>query len=93
MTVKTYTVRIRQRGQLTLPQSVREQWAAQNGDVMTLVQFDEFAVLAPKMLKTPSLSGQFSQMMDEEGLSLADLLEGLAEERVRSYELAHTRED
>ena len=84
--VKTYPVKVRQRGQLTLPQPLREQWAAQNGDVITLVQFDEFAVLAPATLKTSSLAQQFSQLMDEEGVSLADLLEGLAEERLQSRE-------
>jgi len=60
---------------------VREQWSTQNGDVMTLVQFDEFAILTPITLKTPLLGRQFSQMMDEEGVSLADLLEGLQKER------------
>ena len=81
MTINTYPIKIRQRGQLTIPQSVREKWSTQNGDVITLVQFDEFAILAPATLKTPSLARQFSQIMDEEGVSLADLLEGLQEER------------
>lgn len=81
MTINTYPIKMRQRGQLTLPQSVREQWATEDGDVLTLVQFDEFAILAPVTLKTPALARQFSQIMDEEGVSLADLLEGLADER------------
>jgi bifunctional DNA-binding transcriptional regulator/antitoxin component of YhaV-PrlF toxin-antitoxin module len=80
MTINTYPIKIRQRGQLTIPQSVREKWSTQSGDVITLVQFDEFAILAPTTLKTPSLARQFSQIMDEEGVSLADLLEGLQEE-------------
>ena len=92
MSVKTYPITIRQRGQLTLPQPMREQWAAEKGDVITLVQFDEFAVLAPTTLKTPALAKQFSQLMDEEGLSLADLLEGLAEERAKGHELARASE-
>jgi len=81
MAVNTYPIKIRQRGQLTIPQPVREQWSAQSGDVITLVQFDEFVILAPRPLKTPELARQFSQIMDEDGVSLADLLEGLAEER------------
>ena len=93
MTINTYPIKIRQRGQLTIPQPVREQWSTQNGDVMTLVQFDEFAILAPMMLKTPSLAKQFSQIMDEEGISLADLLEGLNEERKSSYELTRSHEE
>ena len=93
MTVNTYPIKIRQRGQVTLPQPVREQWEAQSGDVMTLVQFDEFAILAPRLLKTPSLAKQFSQLMDEEGVSLADLLEGLKDERENSYRLTRLNED
>jgi bifunctional DNA-binding transcriptional regulator/antitoxin component of YhaV-PrlF toxin-antitoxin module len=81
MTINTYPIKIRQRGQLTIPQPVREKWSTQNGDMMTLVLFDEFAILAPTNLKTPSLARQFSQIMDEEGVSLVDLLEGLQEER------------
>lgn len=92
MIINTYPVTIRQRGQLTIPQAVREQWSTQSGDVMTLVQFDEFAILTPATLKTPSLAKQFSQIMDEEGVSLADLLEGLAEERKNAYELNYSHE-
>lgn len=54
---------------------------------MTLVQFEEFAILAPALLNTPTLARQFSQIMDEEGVSLADLLQGLAAERENSLEL------
>ena len=93
MTVPTYPVKIRPRGQLTIPQPVREKWATQSGDVLVLAQFDEFAILAPATLKTPSLARQFSQMMDEEGVSLADLLEGLNEEREISYASTRSHED
>lgn len=81
MTINTYPVKMRERGQVTIPQSVREQWAAQKGDMMTLVQFEDFILISPTVLRTPALARQFSQMMDEEDISLADLLEGLAEER------------
>lgn len=85
--MNTFPVKIRECGQLTIPQSVREQWATQAGDVMTLVQFDDFVVLAPANLKTPSLAQEFSQIMDEEGVSLVDLLEGLQAERQKSVKL------
>ena len=80
MTINTYPIKVRDRGQVTIPQNVREQWSTQPGDVMTLVQFDDFVLLAPTVLRTPSLSKQFSQIMDDEGLSLVELLEGLAQE-------------
>ncbi len=87
MTVNTFPIKMRERGQLTIPQAVREEWATQNGDMMTLVQFEGFAVLAPANLKAPALAKEFSRIMDEEQVSLANLLEGLAEERQKSHEM------
>ena len=86
--VNTYPIKIRERGQLTIPQPVREQMSTTSGDVMTLVQFDDFLVLTPKALKFPALAEKITQMMEDEGVSLADMLEGLAEERQRSYEMS-----
>ncbi len=54
---------------------------------MTLVQFEAFAILAPTLLNTPTLARQFTQIMDDEGVTLADLLQGLAEERTKSSNL------
>ncbi|MFQ5434757.1 MAG: hypothetical protein ACE5FD_07760 [Anaerolineae bacterium] len=39
-----------------------------------------------KPLLLPELSRQFSAIMDEEGVTLADLLDGLAEEREAIYQ-------
>jgi bifunctional DNA-binding transcriptional regulator/antitoxin component of YhaV-PrlF toxin-antitoxin module len=89
MTPDTFAVKLRERGQMTIPLSVREEWPTRAGDVITLVKFDGFAVIAPFDLKTPSLAEQFSKIMDEEGITLADLLEGAAEERRNSDRLQH----
>ena len=42
--------------------------------------------LLPEELLLPELSRQFSAIMDEEGVTLADLLAGLAEERKAIYQ-------
>jgi len=91
--MNTYPIKVRERGQVTIPQSVREQFSARTGDILTLVQFDDFVLLAPSILKTPSLAKQFSQKMDDEGVSLADLLQGLAEEREASYNQTRSHEE
>ncbi len=85
MTPQTYTITMRERGQITIPQSVRATFAVEKGDTLTLVQFDNFVFLTPKQLQTPALAEQFSRIMDEENISLADLLQGLAEERQASW--------
>ena len=48
--------------------------------------------LEPKQPLIPQLSEQFSRQMDEAGISLADLLEGLAEERRLSGETRFGRD-
>ena len=42
--------------------------------------------LPPEELLLPELSKQFSAIMDEEGVTLADLLAGLEEERKAIYQ-------
>lgn len=85
MTPRTYAIKMRERGQVTIPQSVRNSFAVEDGDVLTLIQFDNFIFLTPTQLQTPALAEQFSRLMDEENVSLADLLQGLAEERQASW--------
>lgn len=86
--IKQTTVRLRERGQITIPQTVRDKWAAKANDldVLNLIEIGDAVFLSPKKLLLPELSKQFSALMDEEGVSLADLLEGLAEERQAIYQ-------
>lgn len=84
--MQTYTVRLRERGQLTIPQAAREDLAVNEGDMLMLLQIDGLLVLTAKQPLMASLSEQFSRQMEEEGVSLADLLPGLAEERKFSAE-------
>lgn len=85
---KSYTVRLRERGQITIPQAVREQWAkeTENPEILNLVQIGDALFLTPKQTLLPGLSAQFSAIMDEDGVTLADLLSGLAEEREAIYQ-------
>ncbi|HQY91541.1 AbrB/MazE/SpoVT family DNA-binding domain-containing protein [Caldilinea sp.] len=79
-----YTIRIRERGQVTIPQVVRERMAVKEGDTLTLFQVDDLILLATKQLLIPQLSEQFSALMDAEGVTLADLLIDLRDERQTS---------
>jgi AbrB family looped-hinge helix DNA binding protein len=77
----TFAVRLRARGQLTLPQTVRDEWDIAEGDVLTLTKVDGVVVLTPKQLLIPRLTEEFSAIMEQEGVSLAELLQGLEHER------------
>jgi len=76
-----YTVRLRDRGQLTLPQAVRKELAVEDGDILTLVQIDDLAIITRRSSLLPKLSLEFTAIMKEDGVSLAELLQGLEEER------------
>jgi len=77
----TYAVRLRDRGQLTLPQAVRKELAVDDGDILTLVQIDDLAIITRRSSLLPKLSQEFTAIMKEDGVSLAELLQGLEEER------------
>jgi AbrB family looped-hinge helix DNA binding protein len=74
-------VRLRKRGQITLPQTVRDSLGLSEGDILTLLQIGEVVMLAPKQPQVPRLADRIAGLMEEEGISLADLLQGLKEER------------
>ena len=82
--MQTYSVRLRERGQLTIPQSACHDLGIKAGDTLTLIQIDGLLLLGPKQPLVPQMSEQFSKQMDEAGVSLADMLEGLAQERQSS---------
>lgn len=76
-----YAVRVRERGQITLPQPVRSSLSVDTGDTLSLVQIDDILLLSPRQSVIPKLSQEFTALMQEEGVSLAELLQGLEEER------------
>ncbi|MFN2138418.1 MAG: AbrB/MazE/SpoVT family DNA-binding domain-containing protein [Candidatus Promineifilaceae bacterium] len=82
---KQYSMRVRSRGQVTLPQRVRAALSIKEGDVLQVVQVGELLVLTPKELQSPDYAERFASLMADEGLSLADLLEDLPRIREELY--------
>jgi len=78
---ETFSVRVRPRGQVTIPQTMRHNLALNIGDTVVLWQLGEVILLSPKPLRVPQLVDQFSELMEMESISLADLLQGLEDER------------
>jgi hypothetical protein len=60
---------------------VRKSLAVDAGDVLNLVQIEEVLLLTRREAKIPDLSLQFTGVMQEANVSLAELLKGLEEER------------
>ena len=79
--VQTFPVRLRSKGQITLPQAVRDHWDVADGDALTLLEVGDVVLLSRKEPEMPRLADKMLALMAEQGVSLADLLEGLEEER------------
>lgn len=60
---------------------MRDEWDVAEGDLLTLVEVGDLVVLSRQQPQVPRLADKIVAMMVEQGVSLADLLEGLEEER------------
>ncbi|MEN6298788.1 MAG: AbrB/MazE/SpoVT family DNA-binding domain-containing protein [Anaerolineaceae bacterium] len=79
------TIQVRQRGVLTLPAELREQYNIQEGDTFSLVDLDGIFVLTPMMPMLPELVREIKRARLETGMGLNELLKGLREQRERYY--------
>jgi bifunctional DNA-binding transcriptional regulator/antitoxin component of YhaV-PrlF toxin-antitoxin module len=86
-----FAIQVRQRGQVTIPQKVRAALSIDEGDVLTAVQVGEALVLTPKRLKGPDLADKFARLMEQQGVSLADLLEDMPQIREELYQERYGR--
>ena len=77
------TVQVRDRGVLTLPAELREKYGIQSGDTFRLVDLDGMFVLTPMVPMVPDLAREIERARIEAGLSTADLLRSLREQRER----------
>jgi AbrB family looped-hinge helix DNA binding protein len=79
--IKMGLVRIRDRGQITIPQEARDRLNLSEGDMLTFLQVDDIILLTPRQPQVPQLADKIVEVMEKQDVSLADLLEGLDQER------------
>lgn len=82
---KPIRVLVRRRGQLTIPRNLRESLSIEDGDTLELLPVGDTLVIAPRPLRVPDLADRLAGMMEEAGLSLADLLDELPRIREELY--------
>ena len=82
----TITIQIRKKGSLTLPVELRNKYGLDEGDVFTLVDLgDGSFLLIPRISQVNRLGDRVAEILEEEGVSLDDLLTTLDEEREHYY--------
>ena len=74
-------VRVRERGQFTIPAEIRRQMGIEEGDVFSLVRLGDTLVATRKKLVAPKIARVIEALLEEEGVTLGDLLGGLEKQR------------
>lgn len=78
-------VKVRQRGEITLPKAIREACQIHPGTVLSAVPLGNVVALIPGRSMVEEAAAVLEQMREAAGLSVEDMLEGLDEERERYY--------
>jgi bifunctional DNA-binding transcriptional regulator/antitoxin component of YhaV-PrlF toxin-antitoxin module len=87
MSMTTLTVQIRRKGVITLPIELRRQYNLDEGDVFTLVDLGGGSfLLTPRVSQVARLGDQVACLMEEEGVTLEEMLEALDQEREIYYQ-------
>jgi len=77
------TIRIRQRGTITLHAELRRKYGIQSGDTFRLLDLNGVLALTPLTPTVLELARGVERLRVEAGLSIEDLLTTLREERIR----------
>jgi AbrB family looped-hinge helix DNA binding protein len=85
------TVRIRERGQVTIPSSFRKDLGLGENDTLNMVKIDEMLILTPRRLFGDAVSRKVESAMRRKGLTLDDLLANLKDQRKKYSREAHAK--
>lgn len=80
------TIQLRAKGVITLPIGLRRKYSLRSGDVFSLVELGEGAfALTPQSSRVAALGDKVSEMLQDAGVSVEEVLQTLDEERERYY--------
>jgi AbrB family looped-hinge helix DNA binding protein len=82
-------VKIRERGQLTIPAEYRKGLGLEEKGLVNIVRVGETLILTRKQLAGDLLSRKMEAEMKKKGLSLQDLLDNLREQRKKYNKEVH----
>jgi len=78
-------LQMRKKGNFTLPAELRSKYGLNEGDVFTLIDLgDGSFMLSPRISRVKQLGDQVAQILQDEKVTLVDLLTSLDEEREQS---------
>ncbi|MFC1521426.1 AbrB/MazE/SpoVT family DNA-binding domain-containing protein [Elusimicrobiota bacterium] len=77
----SYIVRLREKGQVTLPKTLRKNLGLGTSETLTAYGMGQAIILTPKRLTRASLSREFESQMAQKNLTLDNLVADLREQR------------
>ncbi|MBD2281272.1 MAG: AbrB/MazE/SpoVT family DNA-binding domain-containing protein [Dolichospermum sp. DEX189] len=86
MEIKAFPIRIENEGKITIPEDLKVHLSLVTGDTLTLLQIGDVVLLTPKQPQVPQIADKITAMMEDAGLELGDLLQGLAAERAAIWQ-------
>jgi AbrB family looped-hinge helix DNA binding protein len=78
---KVGLVKVQERGQVTLPASVRRSFGIEKGDVVAVTATEKGILITPQKVVAADLLDQIGAALKERGLTLEELIESGREER------------
>ena len=75
------TIRVREKGMVTLPAKLCKKYNIEKGFVFNLVDFDGVFAFVPETPLVPELAQEMERLRIEAGVGMDELLEGLRTER------------
>ncbi|MEB3190334.1 MAG: AbrB/MazE/SpoVT family DNA-binding domain-containing protein [Snowella sp.] len=79
--VNICSLQIQNQGQITIPPEVLNTLQTHEGDTLNLIQIGDLIFLTARPPQVEALTQQFVELMEENQVTLDELLEGLQQER------------
>jgi len=86
------TTRVRIRGQITIPQDIREEMNLDEQATVSIFRVGKVLLMTPKRLERASLAKRVEREMKREEVTLEDLLADLRRQRKRYLEEAYSKD-
>ncbi len=89
MTKKVFI--IQENGQVTLPVEFRKRYGLKKGDIVTFKETKEGLLISPREALAMKMLDEIGEMLEEQGISLDDLIESGREIRQEIYDEKYSR--
>lgn len=83
--IQSYVVQVEADGEIVLPEPLLDAFDVKDSGFLTLIRIGDVILLSPKEIKGPLLAEKFAALMQEHGVTLADLLADLPQIREEVY--------